>query len=75
MTDRLLSGFLTPEELAAEFRLKITTLKAWRRKRSGPAFTTIGKKILYRRESVLAWVHARETPPPPVRGRRVGRRR
>jgi hypothetical protein len=73
MPDKLLSDFLTPEELAGEFNLKVTTLKAWRRKGTGPNHTTIGKKILYRRATVIAWISARERSP--ERGRRIVRRR
>jgi excisionase family DNA binding protein len=75
MPDKLLSGFLTPAELADELNLKVTTLKAWRRKGTGPNHTTIGKKVLYRRSTVIAWIAARERSP--ERGRRdvAGRRR
>jgi hypothetical protein len=77
MPDKLLNDFFTPAELADELNLKVTTLKAWRRKGTGPNHTTIGKKVLYRRATVIAWIAAREARPSRERGRQVvaGRRR
>jgi hypothetical protein len=77
MPDGLLTGFLTQEELAAEFKVKPGTIKSWRKKRFGPPATRIGKRVFYRRSSVLEWIAARELRPPSARGRRdvAGRRR
>jgi hypothetical protein len=77
MTNGLLTEFLSQEELAAELKVKPGTIKSWRKKRFGPPATHIGKRVLYRRSSVLEWIAARELRPPSARGRQVvaGRRR
>lgn len=55
---QLLSDYLTPEELAAELNVCETTLWRWRRLREGPAITKVGRKVLYRRDDVSAWLIA-----------------
>jgi predicted DNA-binding transcriptional regulator AlpA len=75
MDGGLLHGFLTQKQLAVELGVKPGTIKSWRKKRTGPPPTKIGKQVLYRRASVLEWIAAHELRPPPERGRRVGRRR
>jgi hypothetical protein len=76
MVGELLSEFLTIDELARELKRKPETLKFWRKRRTGPPVTKLGKQVLYRRASVIAWIAACELKPPPAGGRRVvGRRR
>lgn len=36
------------------------TLKRWRDQRVGPPFVKMGRKILYRRDAVEAWLLSRE---------------
>jgi hypothetical protein len=73
MAEGLLSEYLTPEELAAEFKLKPTTIKAWRRLRKGPPPTTIGARVYYKRASVAEWIANCERKPQPEQ--RTARRR
>jgi hypothetical protein len=58
----LLSNLLTEGELAKELRVSDATLVSWRQKRIGPAYTKLGKRVFYRRESVAAWIAANEKP-------------
>lgn len=36
----------TPEEVAAMFGLKVSTLRVWRRKGKGPAYVRLGKNTV-----------------------------
>jgi excisionase family DNA binding protein len=56
----ILSEFLTPDELAAELKISPRTLDRWVALGEAPAMTRIGRKRLYRRSSVRAWLLARE---------------
>jgi hypothetical protein len=49
--------------LAAELCCHKRTLKRWRDLRQGPAHTTIGRAIFYRREAVRDWLISREVQP------------
>lgn len=60
VTETLLADFLTQGEAAAELRVCERTLDRWRRLDEGPPITRLGRRILYRRSSVQAWLRARE---------------
>jgi hypothetical protein len=57
---RILSEFLTKEELAAELRRNMRTLDRWAALGMGPPRTHVGRQVLYRRASVQKWLHAQE---------------
>src|SRR5580693_7094144 len=57
---RLLSEYLTPEELAGELGSCKRTLDRWHARRSGPPRVTVGRRPLYRREAVAQWLRKRE---------------
>jgi predicted DNA-binding transcriptional regulator AlpA len=59
-TEDLLADFLTQDEAAAELKVCERTLDRWRRLDEGPPITKLGRRILYRRSSVQAWLRARE---------------
>jgi hypothetical protein len=59
----ILDDYLTRTELAAELGICERTLCRWRDLGQGPAITTIGKRPLYRRAAVAAWLAAREGAP------------
>ncbi len=61
--ERLLSDFLTKEELAAELRRNARTLDRWATLGVGPPRTCIGRTVLYRRSSVQRWLAAKEQIP------------
>ena len=55
--------YLTPDGLARELHVSDRTLARWHVERVGPPRVVIGRTILYRRESVLAWLASREDAP------------
>ncbi len=56
----LLVDYLTPDELAEEFKKSPRTIARWDRLRIGPPKTVIGKKPYYRREAVREWMLGNE---------------
>ena len=50
-------ALMTEKECADYLRLAPVTLRLWRyRRTSGPPFTKVGRKVLYRREDVDSWL-------------------
>ena len=47
---------LTQDQLAARLHLSVRTLERMRQEGSGPRFSKLGKKILYRWADVEAWL-------------------
>ena len=60
ITEDLLADFLTQDEAASELRVCRRTLDRWQRLNEGPPITKIGRRVLYRRSSVQAWLRERE---------------
>ncbi len=60
MTDTLLTDYLTPAELAVELGVCARTIERWHRLREAPPRTKVGKRVLYRRESVAEWLRSCE---------------
>lgn len=52
--------FLTKAEAARELRTSEATLDRWNRLRVGPPRTKLGRTVLYRRETLKAWLIAQE---------------
>lgn len=52
----LLVGFLAPDDLAAALGISPRTLARWHARGDGPARCMVGKLILYRQETVRAWL-------------------
>lgn len=50
------SDLLTPQEVAAIFRVEVGTLAKWRWQKIGPEFIKIGRMVRYKRDSVDAIV-------------------
>lgn len=64
------SEVFTPIQIAKGLGISKRTLDRFHAKRMGPPRIRIGKKILYRRSSVIAWLEAREEEPRVYRKRR-----
>jgi hypothetical protein len=62
-------GFIDPSQLAVELGISERTLARWGVLREGPPKLKVGKKVLYRRASVIGWLEEREGRQP-----RKGRR-
>jgi hypothetical protein len=55
---RLLDGWVTEHELAAELNRNIRTLQRWRDRRIGPPFAMMGDRPIYNVENVRRWLTA-----------------
>jgi hypothetical protein len=53
-------GLLTEEHLAVLADVEVKTVRDWRVKRTGPPFTHLGRRPLYRVEAFLKWLRDRE---------------
>jgi len=62
-SEPLLSHYFTQKEAATELKVARRTLERWQRLREGPPITRLGRRILYRRSSLMAWLSAREGKP------------
>jgi hypothetical protein len=60
VSDTLLADFLTQDQAAAELKVCDRTLDRWRRLGEGPPITKLGRRVLYRRSSLQAWLRTRE---------------
>ncbi len=67
----LLVGWMTREQLAEFLGLSVITLRHWALERRGPPFARLGRRILYRRESVAAWMREQEVAEKPKRKARA----
>jgi excisionase family DNA binding protein len=56
----ILSDYFTPKEAAAELKVTVRTLDRWQRLGEGPPITKLGRRGLYRRSSLQAWLRTRE---------------
>src|SRR5208282_2580949 len=59
----ILDGFITREQLAAEFGKSLRTIDRWEVRRIGPPRIIVGRTILYRVEAVRAWLQSCERVP------------
>lgn len=50
---------LTTAQLAQEMHLTERAIEKWRMLGTGPRFAKIGRKVLYRRADIRAWVQSR----------------
>lgn len=66
----LLAGYLKPKDLAKELEVSERTIARWHHFREGPPRVEIGRKVYYRKETVMAWIASCEHPEP-----RAGRTR
>jgi DNA-binding transcriptional MerR regulator len=60
MYEPLLSGYFTQQQVAAELKVSPRTVDRWRRLGEGPPITRLGRRLLYRKSSLEAWLCARE---------------
>jgi hypothetical protein len=72
VTGSILAEYATEDEAAIELDVSRRTLARWRARRVGPPYTSIGRKLRYRRSSIAAWLQKQERDPAVVK---VGRRR
>lgn len=68
----ILSGWVRRGDLARELGLTEDTLRRWEERRTGPACVRAGRKVLYRRSAIEAWLAEQEWPQKVLKSR--GRR-
>lgn len=56
MTDTTADDFMTTEEVAARARTTPDTCRYWRHIGKGPRSFKVGRRVLYAREDVEAWL-------------------
>jgi predicted DNA-binding transcriptional regulator AlpA len=54
----LLGDYLTPEQLAAELGIRLSTLKQWHRVRKAPPRVMLGRFPYYSKTTVRAWMQS-----------------
>ena len=59
----LLDDYMTRDELAAELRVTPRTIIRWQDQADGMPYVEMGGRVLYRRQSILAWIESRERRP------------
>ena len=74
ISGNLLDGWMSRAELAAELGVCADTLMRWERRRYGPKCVKAGRKALYKRSTVLAWLEAQESAAPEIEAPRKKRR-
>jgi len=52
-------ALLTITEVAELLRAPVATLRYWRHLNAGPPSFRLGRRVLYRREDVRAWINAK----------------
>jgi hypothetical protein len=62
--DSILADYITRAQFAAQFGITERTAERWERLREGPPVTHVGRKVLYRKDSVLSWLKSREIKMP-----------
>jgi predicted DNA-binding transcriptional regulator AlpA len=63
MNANVLDDFLTEEQCAKVLGRSVRTLRTYRRKGDGPAFTRIGAQVRYRVEAIRDWLVSNEIKP------------
>ena len=61
----LLQDYLTREQAAAELHVTPRTLSRWQAQPNGLPYVEMGGRVLYRRQSILAWIESCERRPNP----------
>jgi len=56
--------FYSPEGLAQELNVPLSTVYRWNSTSTGPRRIHIGRHVRYRREDVAAWLEQRSDPVP-----------
>jgi excisionase family DNA binding protein len=64
-----MDDYLSEQEAATLLRVKVNTLRAWASRRKGPARCKVGKRVLYRKGTIAAWLEGCEVDPAAARRR------
>lgn len=61
MSDLDPPDYLVTTEAAQMLRTPVATLYAWRQRGGGPPARKVGKRLLYRRDELIAWINQHST--------------
>lgn len=64
MPHEILAEYLPAAEAAQQLGVSKRTLKRWEQLRRGPPVTRVGRRNLYRRESLMRWLAKQEKNAP-----------
>jgi hypothetical protein len=59
MSERILAGYISQDDLAAQLNKRRRTLQEWDRRHIGPPITRIGGTPYYQVEAVKEWLRTR----------------
>jgi hypothetical protein len=71
VSENILAGYLSQDELAAQLNIAVSTLERWRSEGFGPAYTRASRKPLYSIADVQQWLRDRKQKPPREKHRRT----
>ncbi len=57
------NNWLTPDELAARWRMNVGTLGVWRCNRRGPAYNKFGGKVMYSLQDIIKYEEENKITP------------
>jgi excisionase family DNA binding protein len=61
--DTNIDDIISEAEAANVLGVKIATLRTWATRRKGPPRIKVGRSVRYRRQTLIAWMTAREVSP------------
>jgi predicted DNA-binding transcriptional regulator AlpA len=67
---KILDEWISRADLGQELGLSVDTLARWETRRFGPACIRVGRRVIYRRESVQEWLREQEKKRPKPVGRK-----
>jgi hypothetical protein len=59
----LLADYLSEHEAAPQLHQKVRTLRLWRQQGVGPGWIKVGRRVMYARTTILAWLQSLEHKP------------
>lgn len=59
----LLADYLSEHDAAPQLGQKVRTLRLWRQQGVGPAWIKVGRRVMYARATILAWLQSLERKP------------
>jgi len=56
-----MTDLMRTEEVSQDYRIPVPTLRYWAQRGEGPSSFKLGRRRMYRREDVEAWIEAART--------------
>lgn len=64
--------YVSEQEAADMLGVKVSTLRSWASRRRGPARCKVGRKVIYRKGTLVAWLEGCEIDPQAARRSAAG---